>query len=120
MKKLITFLSLFTSSATLICCALPALFVALGAGAALAGLVGNFPQLIWISEHKAIVFGTGAALLLAAGLLRYFAKEKECPIDTDKAEACRNSRDASLWIYWISVGIYGVGAFFAFIAPQIF
>jgi len=31
-------ISLFTASGTLICCALPALFVTIGAGAALAGL----------------------------------------------------------------------------------
>ena len=45
-------LSLFASAGTLVCCALPALFVTLGAGAALAGLVGEFPQLVWLSTYK--------------------------------------------------------------------
>lgn len=39
-------LSIATSSSTLICCALPALLVAIGAGATLAGLVTAVPQLI--------------------------------------------------------------------------
>jgi hypothetical protein len=39
-------LSLFASSSTLICCAIPALLVSLGAGAALASLVAVFPQIV--------------------------------------------------------------------------
>ena len=39
-------LSLFASSGTLVCCALPALLVALGAGAALSSLVSVFPQVV--------------------------------------------------------------------------
>ena len=38
--------ALFTSFGTLICFALPALFVALGMGAAVAGIVSAVPQLI--------------------------------------------------------------------------
>ena len=38
-------MALLTSSATLVCCVLPAVLVALGAGAALAGLVTAVPQL---------------------------------------------------------------------------
>lgn len=59
--------ALFASSATLICCVLPAALVALGAGAALAGLVAAVPQLIWLSEHKSGVFGVAAALLAISG-----------------------------------------------------
>ena len=53
----VNILSLFTSGSTLICCALPATLVAIGSAATLASLVSSFPQLIWISEHKALVFG---------------------------------------------------------------
>ena len=45
-------ITLFASSSTLICCALPALFVLLGAGATFASLVNFFPQLIIISQYK--------------------------------------------------------------------
>ena len=57
--------ALLASTATLVCCVLPAVLVALGAGAALASLVTAVPQLIWLSAHKPIVFATAGALLQA-------------------------------------------------------
>jgi len=56
-------LTLLASTGTLVCCVLPAVMVALGAGAALAGLVTAVPQLIWLSEHKALVFGVATIML---------------------------------------------------------
>lgn len=113
-------LSLFTSVGTLVCCALPALFVTLGAGAALAGLVSNVPWLIAFSAHKQWVFGIAAALILVTGVLRFLNRNAPCPIDYDAARACMKLRKISAWMYWISVGIYAVGFFFAFIAVRIF
>ena len=40
--------ALFASTGTLVCCALPAVLVALGAGAALSSLVAVFPQIVWL------------------------------------------------------------------------
>ena len=45
-EKAANFFALFASSSTLVCCALPAIFVALGAGASFASLVSSFPFLI--------------------------------------------------------------------------
>ena len=45
-------LTLLASTSTLICCALPALFVAIGAGATFASMVNAFPQLVIISHYK--------------------------------------------------------------------
>lgn len=114
-RSLVPLLSLFASSSTLVCCALPALFVALGFGAAFAGLVARVPQLIWVSEHKALVFGTGATLLAAAALLQWRARDLACPIDPRQAEACRSARGWSSRILLLSVAIYAVGAGFAFL-----
>lgn len=110
-------LSLFTSLSTLICCALPALLVAVGAGAALAGLVSNVPQLIWISEYKAPVFGIAAAMLLLAGVLQWRARSAPCPADPQLAEACQRTRRNSLRVYLLSLAIFAIGAWFAFVAP---
>ena len=44
----VAFGSLLASSATLVCCVLPAVLVSLGAGAVLVGLVSAFPQLVWL------------------------------------------------------------------------
>lgn len=110
-------LSLFTSGGTLICCALPALLVSIGAGAALSSLVAAVPQLVWFSLHKELVFGVGAVMLLAAGLLQWRAKSLPCPLDAGLAAACMKTRRTSLRLYFVSVGIYAVGVFFAFVAP---
>ena len=110
-------LSLFTSGSTLICCALPATLVAIGSAAALASLVSTFPQLIWISEHKPLVFGLAGAMLAIAGYLQWQARNAPCPADPTLAAVCTKTRKNALRIYWLSVGIYAVGAFFAFIAP---
>lgn len=117
MKKLMAWLSLFASTGTLFCCALPSLLVALGMGASLAGLVTAVPQLIWLSQYKELVFlGSGGAILVS-GLVQYMAQPKACPTDPALAEACRTARNWSLPILFISALIWSVGAFFAFLAP---
>ena len=110
-------LSLFTSGSTLICCALPATLVAIGSAATLASLVSNFPQLIWISEHKLLVFGLAGAMLAIAGYLQWQARNAPCPADVKLAAVCTKTRKNALRIYWLSVAIYAIGAFFAFVAP---
>jgi hypothetical protein len=109
--------SLFASTSTLICCALPALFVSLGAGAALAGLISTVPQLIWVSEHKPLVFGTAGTMLAIAGFMQWRARNMPCPADPTLAAACAQARKNSLRIYYLSVLIFAIGAWFAFIAP---
>lgn len=113
-------LSLFTSVGTLVCCALPALFVTLGSGAALAGLVSNVPWLIALSEYKIWVFSIAGAMILIGGFMRWKARNALCPIDPLQAKACGRLRKISSWMYWISVGIYVVGFFFAFVAVRVF
>ena len=110
-------LSLVTSGSTLICCALPATLVAIGSAATLASLVSNFPQLIWISEHKSLVFGLAGAMLAVAGYLQWQARNAPCPTDPKLAAICTKTRKNALSIYWLSVAIFAIGAFFAFIAP---
>lgn len=115
--KRLNLLSLFTSGSTLICCALPATLVAIGSVATLTSLVSQFPQLVWISYHKTLVFGLAAAMLVAAGWLQWRARLLPCPTDPQLAALCRKTRLQSLWIYWFSVMLFLIGAFFAFVAP---
>jgi hypothetical protein len=109
--------SLFTSGGTLICCALPALLVTIGAGAALSSLVSVFPQLVWLSEHKDWVFSVAGVALAVAGWLQWRARFEPCPADAALAAACMKTRRTSRVIYFVSVAIFLIGAFFAFIAP---
>jgi hypothetical protein len=119
-ERVVTILTLFTSSGTLICCALPALFVTIGAGAALAGIVSSFPELVFFSKHKIWVFLISGLLICLSGYLRYRSKYLVCPVDKNQAEACSAMKKSSFYIYYFSVIIYLVGFFFAFVAPHIF
>ncbi len=67
-QSIVPALGLFASMGTLLCCALPALLVTLGMGAALAGFVGAFPWISVISTYKIWVF-IGAGILLAASAI---------------------------------------------------
>jgi hypothetical protein len=116
----VSFLSLFTSGSTLICCALPALLVSIGAGAAMAGLVGTFPQIVWISEHKVPLFFFAGFMLVCAGVMQWRARSLPCPADPALALACTRARKLSFYIYVFSVLIFLIGFFFAFVAPIIF
>ena len=72
------FLSLFTSTGTLICCALPALLVSLGAGAVMAGLIEAVPQITWLGKNKALVFGVAGVLLAVSGAWQWHARSLPC------------------------------------------
>lgn len=118
--KAASVLSLFTSGGTLICCALPALLVGIGAGAAMSSLVTNVPQLVWFSEHKVGVFLFAALMLLVSGVMQWRARKLPCPADPQLAAVCLATRKTSLRVYVFSVLIFLTGGFFAFIAPLIF
>lgn len=111
--------ALLLSGGTLVCCALPALLVVLGAGAALAGLVSAVPQLIWLSEHKALVFGSAGAMLVLAGWAQWRARSLPCPADPQLARACTRLRRLALITYAVAVLSYALGVLFAFVLPRL-
>lgn len=111
--------ALLASSATLVCCVMPAVLVTLGAGAALAGLVSAVPQLIWLSEHKQLVFGSAAALLLVSGVALWYGRTLPCPTDPGAARACRRLRLTSLLLYGLALGSFALGVAFAFVLPAL-
>ena len=111
--------SLFASSGTLVCCALPALLVALGAGAALSSLVSAVPQLVWLSEHKEGLFIAAGLMLAASGWLQWRNRTAPCPTDPALRSACLRTRKASARVYGFSVLIYIVGGWFAFVQPAL-
>jgi len=111
--------ALLTSSATLVCCVLPAVLVSLGAGATLATVVTAVPQLVWLSEHKGLVFGIAGIALLASGVMLWRARQLPCPIEPAAALACMRLRKMS-WVLFAIAGIcYAVGAIFAFVLPSL-
>lgn len=117
---IVPFLGLFTSLGTLLCCGLPALFVALGAGAALAGLVTAVPQLVWLSAHKGLVFGTAGVLIVFSAIMWWRSRYAPCPADPKAAKICMRMRALNGYVVLGAAVVYAVGSFFAFVAPRLF
>jgi hypothetical protein len=111
--------ALLASSATLVCCVLPAVLVAVGAGAALAGLVTAVPQLIWMSEHKPLVFGSAFMLLAVSGVMLWYGRKLPCPTDPGAARACRRLRRISAVLYGLALATFALGVGFAFVLPAL-
>ena len=114
MRHIVAFLSLFTSVGTLFCCALPALFVTLGAGATFAGLTNTFPQLIWIGQHKGYIFLLGGVLLSLGLILPKLSPPVACDID---GNPCETTKSWSQPLLYGSIILYGIGGTFAYILP---
>jgi len=110
--------ALLTSSATLVCCVLPVVFVAVGAGATLASLVTAIPQLIWLSEHKPLVFGVAAVFLAISGTALWFGRLVPCPAEPTAARTCQRLRRVSAVLYGLAVGLFAIGVAFTFVLPR--
>jgi hypothetical protein len=110
---------LFTSSTTLICCALPILLVSLGLGAVSASLFANLPFLVTLAQYKAWIFAaSGGVLVLTAWLL--FRLGRACPADPELAEQCEKAHRWDTRIFWVSVGIWVAGFGTAYLALPIY
>ena len=118
-QTFLPFFSLFTSVGTLICCALPALLVTLGLGASLAGLIGAAPWIATLTDYKLGIFIGAGVMLSGAAYMQWQARYAPCPADPLKAKACAQARKMSWVILNMSIVIYIVGFFFAFLAADL-
>ena len=116
-SALLSYFSLFTSVGTLICCALPSLLVLFGLGASVASMLSFVPWLVTLSRHKQATFAV-SGLLIALGFVNtYFISPRlktsdACePGDIACGEASRLSKVA----LWVSLGIYSIGFFVAYV-----
>lgn len=110
--EIITILSSFS---TLLCCALPALLVSIGAGAVLASLVTAVPQLVWISEHKIPVFAFAGLMLAVSAFHSFRSRSAPCPVDPARAKSCLRLRRLSALVFGLSAVLYVIGFVFAFL-----
>jgi hypothetical protein len=113
------FFSLFASTSTLICCALPALFVSLGAGASFASLVSAFPFLVTLSQYKVPISTFAFLMVVVAGIINYRTARLPCPIDPELGRVCMETRRRSQRLYFISTGIFAFASFFTYVVPLI-
>lgn len=119
MKKLMSVGALMGSVTTIVCCFLPALFAVLGFGAVFAGFVSAFPQMIWLSENKLLVFLAAGILLAVATYFQFRAQATACPMDPKLAEGCSTAKGWSRGIFIAAGILYVLGFFFAFVLPRI-
>lgn len=110
-----TWVALFASTGTLVCCALPILMATLGLGATLAALTSSVPFLISLSQHKTWIFAGSAILLALSGWLLY-RPGRICPADPASGVLCDRTQVWNRRIYWASMTIWGTGFFAAFLA----
>jgi len=111
----LTWLTLFTATGTLLCCALPIALVTLGMGATVAALTSSFPLLITLSQHKIWIFMVSGVLLAVSGWLLY-RPGRACPIDPQLGRLCNRAQAWNRRVYWTSLVIWGIGFFAAYLA----
>ena len=116
---LLSYLSLFTSFGTLLCCALPSFLVLLGLGATVASFLSAVPWLVALSRHKSMVFLVSGILIGGNLLYVYIVAPKlqaagaACAPGTP--DACRSASRFSRIVLWTSATIYAIGVFSAFV-----
>ena len=69
----LSWLALFASTGTLICCAFPILLVSLGFGATVAAITSSIPVLITLSQYKVWIFIISGVLLAGSAWLIWSA-----------------------------------------------
>jgi hypothetical protein len=121
-SRLLSYLSLFTSVGTLLCCALPSLLVLLGLGATVASVLSAVPWLVTLGRHKVWVFTAAGALIagnfLYVNLLAPRLKHQACPIE-DSPTMCDKATRISRVALWVAAVIYGMGFFTAYLLGPI-
>ena len=114
--KLMSFLSLFTSLGTLLCCALPALLVTLGLGAVVVAGVSAFPWLVPLTRNKEWLFLSAGVLIGLNFFLTYRSKPQTvCDLESG-GDGCHVAGGWNRVVLRLSAGIYAIGLFMAYAA----
>jgi mercuric ion transport protein len=114
-----SYLSLFCSLGTLLCCALPSLLVLLGMGATVASALSAVPWLVTLSHHKNWIFAVSGLLIGGNFVYVYVvapklqARRESCnPADP---RSCRTASRLSRIVLWCSGSLYLIGFFSAYL-----
>lgn len=112
-EKIVSFVALFGSTGTLLCCALPAGIAALAGGAAITAYVSTFPFVVPLSRHKEWIFLVAGVLIVTNGILTLRPRGKlACSITGGKG--CDVAGGFTKAIFWIAGGIYAGGVFMTY------
>lgn len=108
--------ALFTSSGTLVCCALPIMLVSIaGLGAVVASVTSSFPILVTLGAYKEAVFAI-SGVMLAVSAWTVFRPGRTCPADPDLARWCTTFQTWNRRMVITSMLIWTIGFFAAFLA----
>lgn len=112
-------LVLFASIPTLLCCALPILFVSLGMGSVVALIYGEYlPFLSWFGQNKEITLTfTSLVLLTAAYLL--FHPGRSCPTDPELAASCKHAQIINRRLFCISTALFFISLSSIYLLPRL-
>ncbi len=105
---------LVTTSATLVCCAIPILLVTLGMGATVASMASAAPWLISLSANKPWVFAISGALIVIA-MWSIYRPGRTCPTDPELAAACAAADKWNKRFLTVSAALWIVGFIAAFL-----
>ncbi len=111
-----SWLLLFTTSGTLICCAIPITLVSLGLGAVVASMASSMPWLVTLSLYKGWMFSI-SGLLIALSAWAVYRPGRACPTDPELAAACERADVWNRRFVWISGCMWAAGFFAAYALP---
>ena len=109
---------LFTTSGTLICCAIPITLVSFGMGATVASMASNIPWLVTLSMYKGWMFSISGALIALSAWFVYRPR-RSCPTDPELATVCERADTWNRRFIWFSGGMWVIGAVAAFALPYL-
>lgn len=112
-QRVVSVLTLFTSTSTLLCCALPAALATFAGGTAVIALTSTVPWLIPLSRHKDWIFLTATLMLLVNGILILRPKGAVACRLTG-GHGCEVAGRFTKLMFWSSTAMVGVGAFFSY------
>ena len=109
---------LFTTSGTLLCCAIPITLVSIGMGATVAAMASSAPWLITLSQYKVPMFIL-SGLLIVLSAWAVYRLGRSCPTNPELAAACLR---ADIWnrrFIVFSGVMWAVGFFAAYGLPRL-
>ena len=122
-SRVLGYLGLFTSVGTLLCCALPSLFVLLGLGATVASVLSSAPWLVTLSHHRNWIFVLSSGLIGANFYYVYrvapslLVERGVC--SPDDPGACARATRISRVVLWASAALLTIGFLTAYVLPAI-
>ena len=112
--KVLSILTLFTSSGTLLCCVLPAIVASISGGTAVVAMLSIFPWLIPLSKNKDLIFA-GAGVLIALNGYMVFKPTNELACDLYTGEVgCEITGKFNKRMFYTSAIVFLTGGVFAY------